>query len=288
MGQTMSYHPERSTSMDPEEIAALLALVYRLSGLDFRDYWLPMIRRRIRHTLELHNLRNIEELSGYIQRDEVVLRQLVSNFCITVSSMYRDPDVFFFIRQRVLPILRAKPFIRIWHAGCATGEEPYSLAIMLEQEGFEGRYRSYATDINSRALDQGRSAQFPLQAMQLNIKNYIRSGGSIPFCEYYDSKDRTTVLKEHVRRSVVFGKHSLVSDPAFNRFDVIFCRNVLIYFNTNLQEHVLHKLHDSLLDGGFLVLGARESMPFAFRSLNFDIVSREYQIYQKHSTEAIV
>lgn len=279
---------QRVAAMDSEEITVLLTQVHQLTGVDFRDYSLPMIKRRIRHLLELRKFRNIAELSRQIEQDEGILKQLVAIFCVTVSAMYRDPDVFLSIRKNILPILRAKPFIRIWHAGCATGEEVYSFAIMLEQEGFQDRYRSYATDLDWTALEQAKSGYFPMRTMQSNTKNYLKSGGIAPFSEYYDSYEKTILLKEYIKRNVVFGRHNLVSDPAFNQFDLIFCRNVLIYFNNTLQERVLNKLRDSLLDGGMLILGSREPISFAYRNLNFEVVSREFQIFKKRNWEVTV
>jgi chemotaxis protein methyltransferase CheR len=197
--------------------------------------------------------------------------------------MYRDPGFYREFREKVVPLLRTYPFIRIWHAGCSTGEEVYSMAILLEEEGLLGKSRLYATDINEVVLQQAKAGIFPLNRMQEYTENYIRAGGARSFSEYYTAKYDGALFSPSLLRNVVFAQHNLVTDRSFSEFNVILCRNVLIYFDKPLQERVHGLFYDSLAMFGVLCLGSKESLKFSRYEGCFEVVSQPEKIYRKVS-----
>ena len=186
----------------------------------------------------------------------------LSGISVNVSAMFRDPGFFLAFRQHAVPLLRTYPFIRVWQAGCSLGEEAYSLAILLEEEGLYERSRIYATDINEGTLRQAREGIYPAELMQKYTQNYLQAGGQRAFSEYYTARYEFAILRPTLQRNIVFSQHNLVSDGPFNEFNVILCRNVMIYFNRPLQERTHALFEASLGMFGILGLGARESLRF--------------------------
>jgi chemotaxis protein methyltransferase CheR len=237
--------------------------VYRHHGYDFRDYSMPSVRRRVRQFQRDEGLRTVSGLQERVLHDPRCLQRFVLALSVNVTSMFRDPAFYRALRERVVPLLRTYPKVRIWHAGCSTGEEVYSFAIVLEEEGLYERSHIYATDMNEPVLARAAAGEVPLRGMRENTANYIQGGGRRAFASYYTSVDDRAILKPSLRRNMVFAQHNLVTDRSFNEFNLVFCRNVLIYFNRGLQDRVHRLLFQSLVRFGFLALGAKETVQFS-------------------------
>jgi chemotaxis protein methyltransferase CheR len=255
-GPPVSY----SAELERIEIELLLEGVFRHYGFDFRSYAYASVRRRLWKRIEDEGLGSISELQALVLHDAEAMERLLLDLSINVTAMFRDPGFYREFRTEVVPLLRTYPFIRIWHAGCSTGEEVYSTAILLEEEGLLERARIYATDINDVVLQQARAGIFPLTRMQEYTENYIKAGGKQSFSEYYTAKYDGALFSPSLTRNVVFSQHNLVTDRSFAEFNVIFCRNVLIYFDANLQNRVHALFYDSLAMFGVLALGSKESL----------------------------
>lgn len=249
---------------DPElervEIELLLEGIYRSYGFDFRSYAYASIRRRLWKRIEAEGLHNVSELQARVLHEPQTMERLLLDLSINVTAMFRDPSFYRAFRERVIPILRTYPFIRLWHAGCATGEEVYSVAILLQEEGLYERCRIYATDINEVVLQKAKEGIFPLDRMQEYTENYIAAGGKRAFSDYYLAKYGGALFSPSLTKNAVFSLHNLVTDRSFAEFNVILCRNVLIYFDKTLQAKVHGLFYDSLAMFGILVLGSKESM----------------------------
>lgn len=257
-----THNQEQMDEIEKIEIDLLLEAVYRFYGYDFRNYAPPFIQRRINHRVRKENLKSISALQEVILRDPVVMEDLISDFSINVTEMFRDPTFFKSLRTKVIPLIKDYPEIRIWHVGCSSGEEVYSMAILLHEEGLYEKTRIFATDLNTTMLEKAKQGTFPLDGMQRYTKNYIEAGGKRAFSEYYKAVDDQVFFHSHLQKNVVFAQHNLVTDHSFNEFDIIICRNVLIYFNKLLQNDVHKLFYDSLSVSGFLGLGNREGIKF--------------------------
>jgi chemotaxis protein methyltransferase CheR len=249
-------------NLEALELDLLLEAVFRLYGYDFRDYAKTSMRRRIANLMRQEEVSTISALQDRVLHDRRCWERVLNGISVNVSAMFRDPSFFLAFRQHAVPVLRTYPFIRIWQAGCSLGEEAYSLAIMLEEEGLYDRSLIYATDINEVSLRQAREAIYPAELMQKYTQNYLQAGGQRSFSEYYTARYDYAILRPTLQRNIVFSQHNLVSDAPFNEFNVILCRNVMIYFNRGLQERTHNLLHASLAMFGILGLGARESLRF--------------------------
>ncbi len=238
----------------------LLEGVFRQYGFDFREYAPASLKRRISTAIRAEGLATISELQNRVLHDPDCMERLVLTLSINVTSLFRDPSFYAAFRQKAIPLLRTYPFIRIWHAGCATGEEVYSLAILLEEEGLYERARIYATDMNEAVVKQAQAGIYPLKSMKEFTANYQKAGGTRSFSEYYTAQYDSAILRPELRKNIVFSAHNLATDGSFNEFNVILCRNVLIYFNQALQERVLTLFRDSLVNFGILALGRKESL----------------------------
>ncbi|WP_197414458.1 CheR family methyltransferase [Bacillus sp. FJAT-29937] len=247
-------------SKEDVELELLLLAIFRLSGYDFRQYMRSSIMRRVQYRLNQERLSSITSLTEKIIHEEVYLEKILSDFSINVTEMFRDPTFFKTFRNEVTPWLKDLPEIRIWHAGCSTGKEVYSMAILMEEEGLGHKTKIYATDMNEKVLARAERGIIPLQKMQLYTRNYLLAGGQKSFSEYYTADCEAAYLNPELLKHVVFAQHNLVTDRSFNEFHVIICRNVLIYFNTDLQGRVLQLFNESLSPGGFLGLGSKESI----------------------------
>jgi chemotaxis protein methyltransferase CheR len=276
----------RSGPVDEElealEIQLLLDGVHRRYGFDFREYAYTSLRRRIRKMVHAEGMATISGLQEKVLHDPVCWDRFLRGISVNVTSMFRDPGFYRAIRTSVIPLLRDLPFIRIWHAGCATGEEVYSLAILMEEEGLYDRCRIYATDMNQGVLAKARTAIYPLAAMQSYTRNYLEAGGERAFSRYYTASYGNAIFRSSLKENVVFSQHNLVSDGAFNEFHFILCRNVLIYFSKPLQNRVHELLFASLAEPGFLGLGQRESIAYTPHEDDFRSVGAgDERIYQR-------
>ncbi|HMA24646.1 MAG TPA: protein-glutamate O-methyltransferase CheR [Gemmatimonadaceae bacterium] len=276
-GPPISYNAE----LERIEIELLLEGVFRHYGFDFRSYAYASIRRRLWKRIESEGLTSISELQALVLHDSAAMERLLLDLSISVTAMFRDPGFYQVFRDEVVPLLRTYPFIRIWHAGCSTGEEVYSTAIVLEEEGLLERTRIYATDINDAVLQQARAGIFPLNRMQEYTENYIRAGGKRSFSEYYTAKYDGALFSPSLTRNTVFSQHNLVTDRSFSEFTVIFCRNVLIYFDRDLQERVHTLFYDSLVTLGILALGSKESLRFSQYEPCYEKLHPRERLYRK-------
>ena len=262
------------------EIELLLEAVYRRYGYDFRNYAWPTLRRRVLNMVEEERLSSVSVLQERVLRDAVAFERLTWHVAVNATSMFRDPSCFLALRRTIIPRLAELPFFRIWHAGCATGEEVYSMAILLTEEGLYDRARIYATDMSAPALERARAGIFPLALMQEFTENYLRAGGTMPFSSYYAARYESAIFRRELRRNVHFAQHNLVGDRSFNEFHVIVCRNVLIYFDAELQRRVHALLRDSLTSDGILVLGRSEAIPESLRG-GYDELDVRERIFQR-------
>ena len=276
-GPPVSYDSE----LERIEIELLLEGIFRRYGFDFRSYAYASIRRRLWKRIESEGVRTITELQGRVLHEPEAMERLLLDLSVNVTAMFRDPGFYVSFRRDVVPLLRTYPFIRIWHAGCSTGEEVYSTAIVLEEEGLLDRARVYATDINDVVLQQARSGIFPLNRMQEYTENYIRAGGTRSFSEYYTAKYDGALFSPALTRNVVFAQHNLVTDRSFAEFNVIFCRNVLIYFDRELQERVHALFYDSLAMFGIMALGSKESLRFSQYEDCYERLNSREKLYRK-------
>ena len=272
-----AYNPE----LEQIEIELLLEGIYQHYGFDFRSYAYASIRRRLWKRIEAEGLSTISGLQDQVLHNPPMMEKLLLDLSINVTSMFRDPGFYRVFREQVIPTLRTYPFIRVWHAGCATGEEVYSMAILLEEEGLYERSRIYATDINEVVLQKAKSGIFPLGRMQEYTENYIAAGGKRAFSDYYTAKYGGALFSPGLTKNVVFSQHNLVTDRSFSEFNVILCRNVLIYFDKTLQSRVLTLFYDSLAMFGILALGSKESLRFSPYEECYEQINGPEKIYRK-------
>jgi chemotaxis protein methyltransferase CheR len=272
---------ERRDEVDEIELALLLEGVYRRYGFDFREYAPASLRRRVWRRVHAEGLTTISALQDKLLHEPDAMERLLLDLSINVTAMFRDPAFYVAFREKAVPLLRTYPFTRIWVAGCSTGEEVYSLAILLQEEGVYERTRIYATDINDSVLDRARAGVFPLEKMREYTQNYIRAGGQCAFSEYYLAKYDGAQFQRSLVENVVFAQHNLVSDRSFNEFNVILCRNVMIYFDRSLQERVHRLFYDSLVTFGVLALGAKESIHFSPHEDAYEALDATERLYRK-------
>lgn len=263
------------------EIDFLLEAIFKRYGHDFRHYARASITRRIRQFLAKSECATISEMIPKVFHDERFFEKLVCDFSITVTEMFRDPFVYRVIRQKVVPVMKSYPYLRVWHAGCATGEEAYSLAILLKEEGLYERTIMFATDFNDAALEKAKSGIYDLARVKLFTQNYQEAGGLQSFSEYYHAHYGSMAIQHALKKNITFANHNLVTDSVFGEMNFVLCRNVLIYFDKELQKRVLNLFRDSLAHGGYLCLGSKESLLFTGMQDHFRIIDEKARIYQK-------
>jgi chemotaxis protein methyltransferase CheR len=263
------------------ELRLLLDAVHAQYGYDFRGYSRSSLRRRVWRRVTEEQLQTISGLQERVLHDPDAMDRLLVDLSINVTTMFRDPTFYAAVRRTVAPLLRTYPFIRIWNAGCSTGEETYSLAILLREVGLADRSRIYATDINEGVLRQAKEGFFPIDRMQDFTRDYIRSGGSASFSDYYKVFGERVRFDRSLTDQVVFAQHNLVSDGRFNEFHLIVCRNVLIYFDRALQDRVHDLFYDSLVRFGMLALGHKESIRFTPHADDYAELDPDEKLYRR-------
>lgn len=263
------------------EIRLLVEAVYLRYGHDFRDYAQASLKRRVLQAQQRMGAPSITALQEKVLHDAQAFAELLQYLTVPVSEMFRDPAYFLALRRHVVPVLRTYPSLKVWVAGCSTGEEPYSLAILLKEEGLLARTILYATDINQASLEKARRGIFALDAMQAFTRNYQRAGGAASFSDHYTAAYGGALFDRSLRESITFADHSLATDAVFSETHLVSCRNVLIYFNRGLQDRALGLFHDSLAHRGFLGLGSKETLEFSGYAGRFEAVSRPDRIYRK-------
>jgi chemotaxis protein methyltransferase CheR len=275
---------ERRSELDHREageIRELLEAVFRCYGYDFREYAPASLKRRIWNVVHSEGVQSVASLQQRVLNDAECMKRFLLALSVNVTSMFRDPGFFLTFRIRVVPLLRTYPFIRIWHAGCSTGEEVYSMAILLQEEGLYERCRIYATDMNEAVLRQAMEGIFPLTAAEEYAVNYVQAGGIGALADYYTAAYGNAIFRASLKQNMVFSQHNLVMDGSFNEFNVILCRNVMIYFTQSLQQRVHQLLYDSLAMFGILGLGSKESLQFTPHVKDYEQLEPGCRLYRR-------
>lgn len=263
------------------EISLLLEAIYDTYGYDFREYSQAHIRRRITNRLSVSGFENVTQMQSQVLNDETFASELLQDLSITVTEMFRDPTFYRSLRDNVMPVLKTYPFIKIWHAGCASGEEAYSMAILLQEEGLYDRTTIYATDFNQLALNRAKDGIFSNKMIKEYTSNYQLAGGKESFSRYYTSNYDNVIMNQSLKKNIVWANHNLVTDSVFAEVNLILCRNVLIYFEKNLQNKVQTLFYNSLINGGVLCLGSKESLRFSDLYDQYSEIDTKQRIYKK-------
>jgi chemotaxis protein methyltransferase CheR len=268
------------------EVQSLLDSILREYGYDFKDYSDSHLHRRITNSMSRFGIDSVPELQSRLLLDAGLFHRFLLELSVNVTEMFRDPGFFAAIREIVVPLLKTYPFLKIWHAGCSTGEEVYSMAILLKEEELLDRCIIYATDFNQIVLKKAADAIYPVDKIREYTANYNKSGGKASFSDYFIVDYGAAKLNQELRKNIVFSDHNLVTDGIFGEMHMIICRNVLIYFNQKLQAKVLRLFYSSLVDGGLLGIGTKESLLFSdvrseFTHLQSNIFRKKYQHQKK-------
>jgi chemotaxis protein methyltransferase CheR len=270
-----------NAEIEKAEIELVLQAIKARYGWNFIHYKRSSLHRSIRRIISKYNIEHISDLITMIMWNEEFMNTLLCDLSIPVSDMFRDPDFFSVLRYDVIPVLKTYPFIKIWHAGCASGEEVYSLAILLAEENLYDRSRIYATDINNNALEKAREGIFPMSKFSSYENNYRHSGGKEKLLNYFISKYDAIIINANLKKNIFFFDHNLSSDQSFAEMNLILCRNVIIYFDQTLQKKVINLFDESLCYGGFLCLGMKESIDFLKASRDLYLWKKKEKIYRK-------
>lgn len=276
--------PHGEMSLVDLEIEILLQAIFNRYGYDFRDYSKAHVRRRILNRMQLAHLPSISMLQHKVLHEPDFAGLLLSDLSINVTEMFRDPAFYQAVRQEVIPLLKTWSYIKIWHAGCSTGEEVYSMAILLKEEGLLDKVQIYATDFNQHALDRAKEGIYPVASMKKYAQNYQNSGPRAAFSDYYHARYDAAIMDASLKKNIVWANHNLVTDSDFTETQLIVCRNVLIYFNERLQNKVHGLFHSSLVNGGILCLGNKESMRYTDYQVDFEELNKTQKIYKKKYT----
>ena len=263
------------------ELQLLFEAIFLKYGYDFREYNKAHIKRRVLQRLAISQISTVTELQNLILRNKEFFREFLNDLSINVTEMFRDPDFYKSFRERIVPKLQTYTFFKVWHAGCSTGEEVYSLAILMQEEGLLDRCRVYATDFNRKVLEIAREGVYQKADMEEYERNYTLSGGKKKLSDYYKSMYGSVILDKDLSNRFVFADHNLVTDSVFAEVHLILCRNVLIYFDKKLQDKVLKLFHESLAPSGILCLGTKESIKYTLVENLFEVVDEKQKIYKK-------
>ncbi len=279
----MSEPPSQPPDAETIGLDLLLEAILRKSGYDFRDYARASLQRRLATQMIASDCVHLADMIPRVLHDEQFLEQLLHSLSITVTRMFRDPEFYLALQQEVFPELHSRRSLKIWHAGCATGEEVYSVAILLEEAGLYDRARIYATDFNSRALHTAQAGIYPLETIRRATADYVAVGGLHSLANYYYAQYGSAKVSDNLQRNVHFSHHNLATDGAFGAMDLILCRNVMIYFDRNLQERAFQIFTDSLNPAGFLCLGSKETLEFSTLRACFEELVPQQRIYRREA-----
>ena len=255
--------------------------IFRVYGYDFRGYAPASLKRRILRAVEQHQFDDVTEMKDKATDDGIFFAELLSDLTVTVTEMFRDPIFYQYLFQQIIPRLASYPSIRIWHAGCSTGEEVYSMAILLNEAGILDKSTLYGTDINPLAIQKARLGVYFASGIKNSIENYYQVGGLGSFSDYYSANHDAGIMESFLKEKIVFAEHNLVTDEVFSEVHLILCRNVFIYFNKSLQNRALDLFYRSLIYKGYMGLGARESLLFTKFHSNFSLLDSSTSVYQK-------
>ncbi len=273
--------PPADSDVEEIELTLLVEGIESRYGYDFRHYSRPSLRRRVRTVVTAEQLASISALQERLLRDPACMARFIDAISVSTTSMFRDPSYYRSLRENVVPMLRDEPFVRIWVPGCATGEEVYSLAIVLKEEGLHDRSLIYATDMSDDVIANAKQGVFALRQMQGFTRNYQQAGGRASFSDYYSAKYGKAIISKDLKEKIVWAVHNLVTDRSFNEFQFVSCRNVLIYFDETLRTHVLQLISDSMAAGSYLALGSKESLTFTPFEASYFPVDQSAAIYRK-------
>ena len=263
------------------EIELLLEGIFRRYGFDFRNYAPASLKRRVRHCMREEDVDTVSALQEKMLHDSACMGRFLLVLSINVTAMFRDPGFYLAFKEKVVPRLRTYPFIRIWHAGCASGEEVYSTAILLQEEGLYDRVRLYATDMNEAVLARATDGIYPLDSMKEYAANYLKAAGKRSLAEYYTAQYDRAIFRGELKKNIVWAQHNLATDSSFNEFHVILCRNVMIYFDRVLQARVHKLLYESLVTFGLLGLGDKETIKFSPHEACYEELDHAGKWYRK-------
>jgi len=272
---------ESKVHITDEELEEVLAVINKLYGYDFTDYSRTSMYRRVTRFMYDEGFKTFNDLKYNVINDKAVFDFFLQRITVNVTEMFRDPEFYKALKQNVIPVLATYPIIKIWHAGCSSGEEVFSTAIFLHEAGLLQRCRIYATDINPKNIEKAKKGILPLEVMKEYVSNYIKAGGEEDFASYYTANYNNAIIRRELRDNILFSQHNLVTDQVFNEFQLIFCRNVMIYFNRQLQNKVMRLFHASLSNFGYLVLGLKESVLFSDIKNKFEEVCIQEKIYRR-------
>lgn len=264
-----------------EELKELLESIRFLYGYDFTEYAEASVKRRVDHFMAGNKISSLRALGKILLKEDAFFEQFVQEVTVNVTEMFRDPAFYKSLRENIIVRLATYPFIKVWIAGSSTGEEIYSIAILLKEEGLLERSVIYATDINQKALQTAKEGVYSIANMKKYTINYIKAGGLHSFSDYYTAKYDSVLFDKSLKQNIVFSVHNLAADKSFNEFQLILCRNVLIYFNERLQNKVINLFYESLCPFGFLALGNKESLLFTERKKEFDEIDKKEKIFIK-------
>ena len=263
------------------ELQLLLEAIYLKYGYDYRNYSRASIKRRVAHRMMLSNMPNLAAMQHKLLYDKAFFQTLFLDLSVNVTEMFRDPSFYLALRETVIPVLKTYPFIKLWHAGCSTGEEVYSMAIILKEEGLLDKTLIYATDINEVVLTKAREGIYPVDRIKEYTQNYQKAGGKESFATYYTAKYDAAIMDQSLKKHIVFSQHNLATDNVFGEMQLVMCRNVLIYFDKELQNRVIGLFDESLVRHGLLCLGSKESMRFSDYNKHYKELIGQEKIYQK-------
>ena len=263
------------------EIDLILDAIFQKYGYVFRNYSRAHVKRRLLHRLAGSHLKSLSQMQHEVLYDPSFFQEILKDLSINVTEMFRDPKFYLALRTEIIPLLKTYPFIKVWHAGCSTGEEVYSFAIVLKEEGLYDRVQIYATDFNRSVLDIAKKGIYPINRIKEFTANYQQAGGKQSFSDYYMADYNSVIFDQSLKKNIVFAEHNLVTDSVFAEVNIIICRNVLIYFNRELQNKVFTLFTESLINGGFLCLGSKETLQFSQNAGLYDVLNAYEKLYKK-------
>lgn len=267
--------------IEETEAYELVSAIYDASGYDFSNYSMPSLLRRLQRFIDLKKINDLSLFIEQLQNDDILLNEFIEEITVNVTEMFRDPYFFNILKKEVLPQLKELPAIKIWHAGCSTGEEAYSMAILLKEAGILNKTIIYATDINQSVLQTAAKGKFSIDLLKSYESNYKEVELKENFNNYFEVHEGNFIMHEELRNKIIFSTHNLVTDSGFNQFDLIVCRNVMIYFNKQLQDQILQTFYNSLSNHGFLALGSKETLMFSSIEKNMDTYNSQFRIWRK-------